>query len=70
MSGRINRNRNPRIFLDARDRVPGLTTYPRLLRFERDTEQGEKAERAERLLKIAELVLAGFEKWEAPGFER
>ncbi len=60
------------IYRDARDEteVPDSITYPQLLRIERDGEEQDSAIRADRLLTLADCVLAGLQQWRAPGFEQ
>ena len=71
MSGRINRNRSRCFYGDARDYTekPDSLLYTQLMRIERESENKEIAARADRILKMAELVLAGLVRWGAPGFE-
>lgn len=71
MGCRINRNRSRRIYGDARDttELPDRMTYTELMRIERESKNGERAARADRIVKMAEFVLAGLVRWGAPGFE-
>ena len=69
-SGRLNRNRNRPVFGDLRDETTEDISYVRLLNLEISGDNAVRKERAERLLKIMSLVLAGVKNWAAPGFDQ
>ena len=71
MTGRINRNRSCSIPGDVciKAEMSDSMTYTQLMRIERESENSEIAARADRILKMAGLVLAGLVRWGAPGFE-
>jgi len=69
-SGRLNRNRSRPVFGDLRDEFTEDISYVRLLNLERTGDDTNRKERAERLLKIMSLALAGVKNWAAPGFEQ
>ncbi len=65
-------NRCRIMYGDARDEteVPDSLTYTELMRIDSDSENYERAARADRFLIFAECVLAGLKQWGALGFEQ